>query len=169
MRIAIVYQSVTGNTKLVAEAIRSALDPGSVVYCGAPAQVPEADLYFVGSWTDKGSCCKEIGAFLSGLEGKPVAWFGTAGFGGAPEYYDALSARSTSLLPASSRVLGRFYCQGKMPMSVRDRYVALLTEHPDDKKLAVSVENFDRALSHPDQDDLASAREWAREMVRSLS
>lgn len=166
MHIAIVYQSMTGNTRLVAEAIRSALDSDCVIYCGPPQDVPQAELYFVGSWTDKGSCCKEIGEFLSGLENKSVAWFGTAGFGGSPDYYDALFSRVSALIPDSNRLLGHFYCQGKMPMSVRDRYVSLLTEHPDDKKLQVSVQNFDQALSHPDEEDLEQARQWARAMVR---
>ena len=49
-------------------------------------------------------------------------------------------------------------------MSVRERYVALMTAHPDDTKLQVNVENFDRALSHPDDEDLHAVRSWAKEM-----
>ena len=165
-KIAIIYKSLTGNTRQVAEAIRDALGGEEIVYFGEPKPDIVADLYFVGSWTDKGSCCKEIGEFLSGLENKSVAWFGTAGFGGSPDYYNALFSRVSALIPDSNRLLGHFYCQGKMPMSVRERYVSLLTEHPDDKKLQVSVQNFDQALSHPDQEDLEQARQWARSMVR---
>lgn len=162
MKIAIIYQSATGNTKLVAEAIREALGD-RVVYCGGPKDGLDADLYFVGSWTDKGTCCGEIAGFLASLAGKKVACFGTAGFGGAPEYFQALSSRMKANLPASCDVAEEtFFCQGKMPMAVRDRYVSMLTTHPDDQKLAVSVQNFDAALSHPDKDDLAHAQAWAK-------
>ena len=44
-------------------------------------------------------------------------------------------------------------------MQIRDRYVDLIKEHPDDKRLKVSVENFDKALPHPDQEDLRCLRE----------
>lgn len=49
-------------------------------------------------------------------------------------------------------------CQGKMPQSVRDRYVKM-KEMPDAKpNLDALIENFDRALSHPDEADLNDLR-----------
>ena len=42
-------------------------------------------------------------------------------------------------------------CQGKMPQPVRDRYEAM-EESPHRTSM---LENFDRAFSHPDADDLA--------------
>lgn len=161
MKIAIVYKSVTGNTKLVAEAIREALADQDVVYVGEPRGGLDADFYFVGSWTDKGNCAEVITGFLKTLEHKKIAFFGTAGFGGSAEYYQALYARVSAEIPASDMLAEPFYCQGKMPMAVRDRYVKLLTEHPDDKQLQVSVDNFDRALNHPDEIDLQTAKDWA--------
>lgn len=166
MKIAIVYKSLTGNTKQVAEAVRDALD-GEIVYFGSPKSGIEADFYLIGSWTDKGMCDGEITEFLKTLNGKKIAFFGTAGFGGSEEYYQALYARVSDAVPESNRMLGSFYCQGKMPISVRNRYVAMLREHPEDKKLAVSVKNFDAALSHPDANDLERAAEWARVMVQA--
>lgn len=160
MKAAIVYKSLTGNTELVAQAIREALGE-EVTYCGEPQKAPDADFYFVGSWTDKGMCCKEIVEFLKTLENKKIAYFGTAGFGGSKEYYQALLERVKNVIPLSNKLCGSFYCQGKMPMSVRERYVSMMTEHPDDKKLEVSIQNFDAALSHPDAEDLKRAKVWA--------
>ena len=50
--------------------------------------------------------------------------------------------------------LGAFMCQGKMPQSVRERYVKMKEnpEHP--ANLDLLIQNFDRALSHPDSEDL---------------
>lgn len=168
MKIAIVYKSATGNTRKVAEALKEALAGQELVYVGEPKAGIEADLYFVGSWTDKGSCVSPIAEFLKTLEQKSIAFFGTAGFGGSEEYYQNLYTRATGEVSDTNRLLKPFYCQGKMPMAVRDRYVKLLTEHPDDKKLQVSVENFDKALSHPDEADLADAKVWALSVLEKL-
>lgn len=161
MKIAIMYQSLTGNTEAAAFAIRDALDE-QVIYCGTPKQDVDADLYFVGSWTDKGSCADEIAALLRTMQGKRIAYFGTAGFGGSDAYYQALFARIKSVIPSSNQIAGSFFCQGKMPMQVRARYAAVLAEHPEDERCKASIENFDRALSHPDEADLAAVQAWAK-------
>ena len=57
MRYSIVYSSNTGNTRQLAEAIEQQLPAGDLLYCGAPdAAALQADVLFVGFWTDKGSC-----------------------------------------------------------------------------------------------------------------
>ena len=165
MKTAIVYKSVTGNTDSVAQAIKEALSDEEIVYLGEPKNDIEAEIYFVGSWTDKGMCCHDIAEFLKGLENEHIAYFGTAGFGGSQEYYEALYSRIKAIIPESNTLLGKYFCQGKMPVAVRERYVSMLTEHPDDKKLQVSVENFDKALSHPDSKDLSSAGKWACDVI----
>jgi len=165
MKIAVVYKSLTGNTKFVAEAIGEALKAEHEVCVCEPAECPEAELYFVGSWIDKGNCTKEITEFLATLENQKIALFATAGFGGSQEYYDALAQRIKAQISASNEILGQFFCQGKMPMSVRDRYVAMLQANPEDKNMEVNVKNFDEALSHPDEADLANAAAWARSLV----
>ena len=45
-------------------------------------------------------------------------------------------------------------CQGKMPQSVRDRYMKMKTQPEHPANIDALIENFDRALSHPDEDDL---------------
>ena len=165
MKIAIVYKSVTGNTKLIAEAIKDELKEEEIVCIGEPAEYIDADFIFLGSWTDKGMCCKEIADFCQRLSNKQIAYFGTAGFGGSEEYYESLYTRVKEIIPSNNTVVDYFFCQGKMPMSIRDRYVNLITEHPDDAKLKVSIENFDKALSHPDTTDLENVKLWARKLI----
>ena len=93
MKIAIVYSSNTGNTKIIAEAIKEELSNEDIVYFGKPENNIEADIYIVGSWTDKGNCSSEIKEFLTKLNYKKIACFGTAGFGGQVEYYQTLFNR----------------------------------------------------------------------------
>lgn len=161
MKIAIIYQSLTGNTELIAKAIQTVLKD-EVIYFGKPKENIEADLYFVGSWTDKGTCCEAIADFLKTLENKKIAYFGTAGFGGSAEYYQLIGNRALCHVDDSNVVENSFFCQGKMPMAVRDRFVKMIQEHPEDKNLEVSVNNFDEAFNHPNQNDLDQAKIWAK-------
>lgn len=169
MKIAIVFKSKSGNTQMIAESIRDAVskeEHAEIVCFGGPeaAACADADLYFIGSWTDKGNCVDEIGEFLKGLRGKKIAYFGTAGFGGEG-YYESLFERAKAAAHESNIFAGHFYCQGKMPMAVRNRYEAMIKENPEDKKLQVSLKNFDEALNHPDEKDKADAAAWAKELI----
>ena len=53
-----------------------------------------------------------------------------------------------------ARVVGTYMCQGKMPQAVRARYEAM----PESPHRAAMLENFDQALGHPDQQDLAAVK-----------
>lgn len=84
--------------------------------------------------------------------------FGTAGFGGNEAYYQKILTNVHATIDRSNTVVGEYMCQGKMPQSVRDRYVKM-KEMPDAKpNLDALIENFDRALSHPDEADLNDLR-----------
>ena len=168
MKAVIIFESKTGNTEKIAKAVRDGFISGSgeVIYFGGGESIPEADIYFVGSWTDKGSCSKAGAEALSKLEGKEVCYFGTAGFGGDRAYYDKIASRVAEALGENSKLKSYFICQGKMPMAVRDRYVKMITENPEDKRLEVSIANFDEALSHPDENDLKNAFEWGKSLAK---
>ena len=153
MSYAIVYTSLTGNTARLAQALRDALPAGDCLYFGAPdAAALAADTVYAGFWTDKGSCDAPMAAFLQTLTGQKVFLFGTAGFGGAQAYFDQILARVRGNLAPGVTVLGGWMCQGRMPQSVRDRYAAM-DESP---RRTAMLENFDRALTHPDEADLAA-------------
>ena len=91
MKYAIVYSSKTGNTALLANTIRETLPAADCLYCGVPsAQALEAERIYVGFWTDKGTCDGETAAFLGQITNQQVFLFGTAGFGGAPAYFEKI-------------------------------------------------------------------------------
>jgi hypothetical protein len=62
----------------------------------------------------------------------------------------------------SNTVIGEFMCQGKMPQSVRDRYVKMKEKPDHAPNLDELIQNFDRALSHPDNEDLERLEEIIR-------
>lgn len=152
MRYAIVYSSRTGNTARLAETIRETLGQETCLYFGPPdARALEAETLYVGFWMDKGTCDETIAQFLQGLTRQRVFLFGTAGFGGAPAYFEQILGRVREHLPPEVAVAGTYMCQGQMPPAVRVRYEAM----EDSPRRKAMLENFDRALGHPDQEDLA--------------
>ena len=160
MRYAIVYSSLTGNTKQLAETIRAALPAQDCVYFGEPsAEALSADLIYAGFWTDKGQCDTKSEAFLETLTTQKVFLFGTAGFGGAAEYFDKVIKRTKAVLPGTVTMIGSYMCQGRMPMSVRQRYEKMQKSPIPIPRIGQMIENFDNALSHPDEADLAHLRE----------
>lgn len=166
MKIAIVYASNTKNTEMIAKAIQEELKDEEIVYFGKPtSEIREADVYIIGSWTDKGNAYHTILDFIQTLRNKKIAYFGTAGYGKDEKYYQTLFSRVKEHIDGSNQILGYFFCQGKMPLSVKDRYVQMMREHPDDAKLKVSIENFDEALEHPNDDDLKHAKEWIASII----
>lgn len=167
MKIAIIYASNTGNTKLIAETIKVEMKSKNIIYFGKTSEnIPEADIYIIGSWTDKGNATNDILDFIKKLKNKKIAYFGTAGFGGSVEYYNTLFERVKLNIDLSNQILGYFYCQGKMPIQVRNRYVEMITKNPEDSKLKVSIKNFDDALSHPDQNDLDNVKKWINNIIK---
>lgn len=53
-------------------------------------------------------------------------------------------------------------CQGRMPQSVRERYLKMKDAPGHPPNLDVLIQNFDCALSHPDADDLERLRQAVR-------
>lgn len=146
MSYAIICSSKTGNTEKLAQRAREVLGEKG------EGPVADADLVLLGSWTDKGGMDPALADSLPQLVGKRVFLFGTCGFGGSQAYYDRVLDRFAAALPEGAQVVGRFMCQGQMPPAVRERYVKM-AEH-DPKKFEPMIENFDRALGHPDDADL---------------
>ena len=165
MKIAIIYKSVTGNTKLLAEEIQKNLN-NEIIYIGTPQENIDADLYFIGSWTFKGECVKEIADYLKTIHNKKIAYFGTCGFGGSISYYETIFKRVESNIDESNELLGYFICQGKMPLTVKQKYIEMIKANPEDKNLQVSIKNFDEALNHPDESDLRELKKWLESIIQ---
>ena len=129
-------------------------DPSIVFNILAQAHVEKADTLYVGFWTDRGHADADCNAFLKTLRGKKVFLFGTAGFGGSAEYFAKILSAVQAELDPSNTVVGTYMCQGRMPQSVRQRYEAMKQQPNPASNLDMLIENFDRALAHPDAGDL---------------
>lgn len=146
MRAYVFCSSRTGNTQLLADLIEETCHDRLV------PSADEAEVVFLGSWTNRGQMDEKAQEMAKSLRGKKVFLFGTCGFG-SDDYYDKLYQRAAELLDDSNEIIGHFYCQGKMPLEVRARYVEMLRMHPEDQMLQVSVRNYDAAANHPNRED----------------
>lgn len=172
MKYAVIYESATGNTKQLAEAVRTELGVGKCV-CFADVsevgenmeqKISEADVIFLGFWTDKGDCSEKIGKYMETLHGRKIFLFGTAGFGGAEAYFAQILSRVSAHLGEGNMIAGSYMCQGRMPEGVRRRYESMLEKDPGDEKIQAMIENFDRALAHPDEKDTERLRQKVKEL-----
>ena len=154
-RYSIIFSSLTGNTKKLAETIRAVLPAENCDYFGAPETAElYSEMLYVGFWTDKGNADSAALGLLSKLKDKKIFLFGTAGFGGSAAYFQKILDHVKQSVDPSNTVVGEYMCQGKMPQSVRDRYMKMKAQPEHPANIDALIENFDRALFHPDEDDL---------------
>ena len=72
------------------------------------------------------------------------------------------STRHYLRMNVSNVIVGEYMCQGRMPQSVRERYLKMKDAPDHPANLDVLIQNFDCALSHSDADDLERLRQAVR-------
>ena len=163
-RYSIVFSSRTGNTKMLADALREVLPEEARDYFGpCGPEIPQSETLYVGFWTDRGNANEGgAGAAESAAESADIP----VRNGGLRRRQRRISGRcspaSGPSVDGSNTVVGTFMCQGKMPQSVKARYEKMREQPNHADNLDALIENFDRALSHPDADDLDRLRNAVR-------
>ena len=132
-------------------------------------QASGADVVFVGFWCDKGSCSPAVQNFLQGLVGKRVFLFGTCGFGESDEYFAQILDRVRTYLPADAQYIGGAMCQGKMGMGVKRRYEGMLEKDPENAQARMLIDNWNKAQSHPNEDDVSRIAAAAKEALEGIA
>ncbi len=155
LEYSIIYSSKTGNTKILAEKIYNILPKEQCTYYGNIADIDKtlSNILYIGFWTEKGTADLQTLTFLKNLKNKKIFLFGTAGFGESEKYFQNIINNIKKNIDSSNTIIGTFMCQGKMPISVRKRYEKQKQELSR-ANIDNLIENFDKALSHPNQLDL---------------
>ena len=164
LKVAIMYESMTGNTKMLADAIKDVLN-NQVIYSGKYDLEIAADIYFLGSWVDKGS--KNTFNLFNDFSHKNIAIFGTCGFNKF-DYTNRLFERAKSKFNLTNNILGGFYSLGKMKREARDKFIDIIKANPLDKDLDIKASDYDLNQTHPDQNDLKNVKAWTLEMVKKV-
>ena len=168
----VLYQSETGNTKKLATSIFAAL-PGMAKDLRSIDELgdglPDASTYFIGFCVHRGTCSLEVGNLLSSISGKSVALFGTCGAANIDNYYKNIENSARIWLEDDNLYLGGFFCQGKMPLQIRQTYESMLNgDENHDSHLKLQLQNFDQAMIHPTKEDLEHAAAFAKECLSRL-
>lgn len=168
MKYSIVFSSMTGNTAALADRLHTLLPEEFCVYFGETSREAldaDADVVFVGFWTDKGSCDSKTRVFLKKLNDKTVVLFGTAGLGSAPGYFEEILKAAAADVPVSNTVIPGFMCQGKMSPKAKAKFETHLASNPDDAAVKKMLAEYDIAACHPSEDDFKALEAWSQAFV----
>lgn len=153
----IVYSSLTGNTRRVAEAMAA---EAGVAAEEVTAAAPEgADIVAVGYWLWRGGPDPKMMEFLPRLHDVDVVLFETHAADNRTEHTVTAFARAAYLLGKGCRILGTFECQGQVSEAQRARHAKLPPDDPHAK-----ATGWRTSIGHPDVADFAAAREFVQKM-----
>jgi flavodoxin len=161
MKILVMYSSLTGNTKKVAEAIAAALsEESTLVQVADKLPIQNYDIVFLGFWIDRSSADNTMAQFMQQMHDENVALFATLGAYPNTAYAEKCMENAVALLPQDNTVLGKFHCQGKIAEKLVEKFKTLPPEHPH----ALTPERlmrYQKAASHPDEVDLRAVAQFA--------
>ena len=153
----VIYSSVTGNTRKVAEAIAETAGTKAIPLAQAPTLYAGTDIVAVGYWLWRGGPDPKTAAFLPKLRDTNVVLFETHAAENRSEHAITAFARAAQLLDRSCRILATFECQGQVSEAVAARRAKLPPNDPHAK-----ATGWKTAQGHPNESDLAAVREFAQ-------
>jgi len=159
LKYAVIYQSKSGNTKMLAEHIFRELEMADKVICDLDAEraVPEADVYMVGFGVKNGGCSVYVIDCLDRISGGKVALFATCGLAPTEQYKAKLEHTLAPWLPEAAEYLGMFLCQGR----VAEEHKSALEEQLPQWRQEVA-QMLAAGDTHPDQTDLLQLSKFLR-------
>lgn len=153
MRACIVYSSRTGNTRSVGDYLAGQFS--LPLYSVENAPHSGYDVLVLGFWTWRGGPDAAMLDFMETLKAKSVFFFGTmAAFPDSPHAARCALRVENILQSRKCRVLGHFFCQGRL-----DPQVLLRSTHP---RTPERMARLNEAARHPDGQDFRRAAESVR-------
>ena len=163
MKVQIIYSSLTGCTKRVANAIFNGINVEQKTIHdlkdGAP--VLDGDIILLGYWGISGNPNDEMKEFLKTVKGKAVGIFCTLGY-----YADSVHACQTveagvDLVKESNEIIGSFVCNGAVSQSLIDGQGKGGIHIPNEQKEI----RWEMIKSHPTAAECALAAERFGERI----
>ena len=170
MKTLVVYSSVTGNTRKIAEAIAEVMPSCELIAVeDAPTCVEGYDLVAVGYWNAKGLPDAKTREWLKEVRNSELAFFATSGALPDSEHARECMAKAESLAAEPKRgntVHGSWMCQGRIDPHVIEVMKRLdLAVHRD---LLRDPARMEAAASHPDERDCRAAQAYFAKLLDGL-
>ena len=164
MKSLVVYSSMTGNTKKLAEAVYETLPDEKEIFELSEAPDPSGyDLVAAGFWFKSGKPNPETLGYLPKLSGKSLFIFATHG---APAEFDHVTngIEEAKKLAEGAKVIGSFTCMGAVNPKVLEKVRSM-----ENKKQPVWIERAEEAVGHPDKSDIQGLKEAVAAALNALS
>ncbi|MDL2306962.1 flavodoxin family protein [Desulfovibrio sp. OttesenSCG-928-C06] len=156
-RFLLVYSSVTGNTRAVAEAVLPVMPSGTSIFRVQDAPDPAGfDFIALGFWVRRAAPDPLMLDYMARIQGKTVALLGTlAAWPDSPHAGKVLENAAKAL--EGNRIVMNFLCQGKLsPQRMALRQKTDSAGHPMTPERLARLEE---AAKHPDAQDFDRARQ----------
>ncbi len=152
MKAMVVYSSLTGNTKKIAQSIWGVMPEGTEIYAVENAPSPAGyDFIAMGFWVDKGTADSKAQEYMTGIKKKKVGMFATLGAEPGSRHARDVLERGRELL-ADNEIVAEFICQGKIDPKLIQVMAKVHPMTPERKK------RHEEAAKHPNEEDCENAR-----------
>lgn len=162
----VIYSSVTGNTRQVAEVI--AEESGAEIFRvqDAPEDLSAYDIVALGYWLRLGQPDPMMMPYMPKVKGKNVVLFQTHGTDPTSEHAITSFARAGHMLGEGCDILGTFGCQGKVNPALLEKRAKMQKDPDDPHQTEENQARRARAATHPDETDLEHARALVAKMEK---
>ena len=165
MKVQVIYSSLSGCTRRLAEGIFNGLNVADKTIHdlkdGEPAL--DGEVILLGYWVDKGGPNAQMKALMEKVEGKKVGVFCTLGFWADSTHAQGSLHNGVELLKEKNIILGGYVCNGALSQQMIDAFRsrtsgphcanpasearwALMKDHPTQCEIALAVERFNERL-----------------------
>lgn len=162
MKYAVLYESESGNTERIADAIYRALGDGDkeIINLRQMETIPDAETYLIGFGVRNGTCGISIINALEEITHGQIALFATCGLPITETYRDRIKQNLQVWLPDDVPFLGMFLCQGEIPEREKAALLDKMPEHRSQLNEALSISD-----SHPNQADCENAAAFIKHLL----
>lgn len=166
-RTLVVYSSLTGNTKTVAEKIFDIIEGDKEIVSINDIKNVDTDNFqkiIIGFWVDKGTADKRTRDFIKILSNKKIAFLGTLGADPESQHGNDVRERVSKLCSEKNTLLGGFLCRGKIDPKLVEKMgkFPLKLVHPLTPERLARIE---AAKSHPNEKDFEEAQEYFKTIL----
>ncbi len=168
MKRALIYSSMTGNTKQVAEKIIEVMPKDMEMFSVEEAgDLDQYNSLILGFWVDKGTADKKMLEIIDKVEDKEISIFATLGAYPDSDHAKEVVNKVTTMLESNNNKANKvFVCQGKISDKLKKRMLNLPKDHPrypDEDKL----KRWADADKHPNEEDFKRVQEVFLDLYRS--
>ncbi len=163
MKKLVIYSTLTGNTKKIAEAIYSVIEGDKEIIDvkdSMKININDYDKIALGYWVDKGDADDKMKSFMKSIRDKTVGTFGTLGAEPDSEHAAGCRAKVRELLENNgNRVEREFLCRGAISPQLIERFRKMTREGMKGHHAATpeAERRWAEAARHPDETDMENA------------